>query len=165
MSEEQGTPQENPLDPIKSDISASEPVQTPPATPPPFQQFPPFGQFGNGMGQQNLPNATISLVLGILSIPACCCYGLGLVFGIVAWVLAGKDIKQYNLNPAAYSLSSLKNTRAGKNLWNYRRYFECAIYYSFGRNDYRFWMGGITRSGNNERIIERKRTSVNFYSG
>ncbi|WP_197413226.1 CCC motif membrane protein [Pedobacter sp. Leaf176] len=114
MSEEQGTPQENPLDPIKSDISASDPVQIPPATPPPFQQLPPFGQFGNGMGQQNLPNATISLVLGILSIPACCCYGLGLVFGIVAWVLAGKDIKQYNLNPAAYSLSSLKNTRAGK---------------------------------------------------
>ena len=114
MSEEQGTPQENPIEPIRNEIPSSEPLQTPPVTPPPFQQAPPFGQFGNGMGQQNLPNATIALVLGILSIPACCCYGLGLVFGIVAWVLAGKDIKQYNLNPSAYSLSSLKNTRAGK---------------------------------------------------
>ncbi|WP_200940354.1 CCC motif membrane protein [Pedobacter sp. Leaf194] len=114
MSEEQENPQQNPLEPIKSNIPPAEPVQTPPVTPPPFQQQPPFGQFGNGMGQQNLPNATVALILGILSIPACCCYGLGLVFGIVAWVLAGKDIKQYNLNPGAYSLSSLKNTKAGK---------------------------------------------------
>lgn len=113
MSEQQETPQENPFEPIKNDISPVEPVQTPPVTPPPFQQ-PPFGQFGGGMGQQNLPNATVALVLGILSIPACCCYGLGLVFGIIAWILAGKDIKQYNLNPGAYSLSSLKNTKAGK---------------------------------------------------
>ena len=113
MSEQQGTPQENPFEPIKNDISPVEPVQMPPVTPPPFQQ-PPFGQFGGGMGQQNLPNATVALVLGILSIPACCCYGLGLVFGIIAWILAGKDIKQYNLNPGAYSLSSLKNTKAGK---------------------------------------------------
>jgi len=113
MSEQQGTPQENPFEPIKNDISPVEPVHTPPVTPPPFQQ-PPFGQFGGGMGQQNLPNATVALVLGILSIPACCCYGLGLVFGIIAWILAGKDIKQYNLNPGAYSLSSLKNTKAGK---------------------------------------------------
>ena len=110
MSEEQENPQQNPLEPIKSNIPPAEPVHTPP----PFQQQPPFGQFGNGMGQQNLPNATVALILGILSIPACCCYGLGLVFGIVAWVLAGKDIKQYNLNPGAYSLSSLKNTKAGK---------------------------------------------------
>ena len=114
MSEEQENPQQNPLESIKSNIPPAEPVYTPPVTPPPFQQQPPFGQFGNGMGQQNLPNATVALILGILSIPACCCYGLGLVFGIVAWVLAGKDIKQYNLNPGAYSLSSLKNTKAGK---------------------------------------------------
>ena len=112
MSEEQGNPQENrPIEPIKNDIPPVEPVNT---TPPPFQQLPPFGQFGNGMGQQNLPNSTIALILGILSIPACCCYGLGLVFGIVAWVLAGKDIKLYNLNPSLYSLSSFKNTKAGK---------------------------------------------------
>lgn len=115
MSEEQGSPQENhPIESGNNEIPASVPPIIPPVTPPPFQQPPPFGQFGNGMGQQNLPNSTVALVLGILSIPACCCYGFGLIFGIIAWVLAGKDIKQYNLNPGAYSLSSFKNTKAGK---------------------------------------------------
>ncbi|PWS31134.1 hypothetical protein DF947_14395 [Pedobacter paludis] len=66
------------------------------------------------MAQPNLPNATIALILGILSIPACCCYGIGLIFGIIAWVLAGSDIKKYNLDPNAYSISSYKNTKAGK---------------------------------------------------
>ncbi|KIA91378.1 hypothetical protein OC25_22095 [Pedobacter kyungheensis] len=66
------------------------------------------------MGQQNLPNSTAALVLGILSIPGCCCYGLGLIFGIVAWVLAAGDIKKYRLNPNLYAISSYKNTKAGK---------------------------------------------------
>jgi len=114
MSEEQGTPQQNePIDLSKKDDLAKEPTYNSPGTPPPFQPAPPFQQFG-GYGQPNLPNATIALILGILSIPACCCYGLGLIFGIIAWVLAGSDIKKYNLNPNGYSISSYKNTKAGK---------------------------------------------------
>ncbi|GGI28833.1 CCC motif membrane protein [Pedobacter mendelii] len=106
MSEEQGTPQEN--QPI-------EPVNIPPVTPPPFQQQPPFGQFGGGMGYQNLPNSTIVLVLGILSIAFCCCYGiLGLVPAIIALVLSKKDKNLYLANPSIYSLSSYKNLNAGR---------------------------------------------------
>ncbi|MFC3560675.1 CCC motif membrane protein [Pedobacter jamesrossensis] len=112
MSEEQGHPSENqPIIPPNNDNSAFGPVNTPPLTPPPFQQAPGFNQFG---GPQNLPNSTVALILGIISIPACCCYGLGLIFGIIAWVLSAADIKKYNLNPANYSISSYKNTKAGK---------------------------------------------------
>ncbi|WP_199158096.1 CCC motif membrane protein [Pedobacter nototheniae] len=111
MSEEQ---ENQPIEPIRNESNAVEPISNGPGQPPPFQQPPPFGQFGGGMGQPNLPNATIALVLGILSIPGCCCYGIGLVFGIIAWVLSNGDIKKYNLNPNGYSLSSYKNTKAGK---------------------------------------------------
>ena len=56
------------------------------------------------MEQQKLPNATLILVFGILSIVTCCCYGiLGLIFGIVALVMAKKAIATYNLNPEIYS--------------------------------------------------------------
>jgi len=112
MSEEQGNPQENqPVNPVNNDVPAFGSVSQPPLTPPPFQQNPQFNQFG---GPQNLPNSTVALILGILSIPACCCYGLGLIFGIIAWVLSAADIKKYNLNPSNYSISSYKNTKAGK---------------------------------------------------
>lgn len=43
------------------------------------------------MEQQKLPNATLVLVMGILSIIGCCFYGLpGLIFGIVAIILEEK---------------------------------------------------------------------------
>lgn len=85
-------------------------------TPPPFQDPPPFNQFGGNFGgQQNLPNSTATLILGILSIPACCFYGvIGIVFGIIALVLGNGDIKKYNLNPNLYTIASLKNSKAGK---------------------------------------------------
>ncbi len=87
-----------------------------PPTPPPFQNPPPFNQFGGNFGgQQNLPNATATLILGILSIPACCFYGVfGVVFGIIAIVLANGDIKKYNLNPNQYTVASFKNIKTGK---------------------------------------------------
>ena len=45
------------------------------------------------MEKRNLPNGTAVLVLGILSIVTCCCYGfIGLTFGIIAVVLANKDL-------------------------------------------------------------------------
>lgn len=118
MSEEQENPQENqPLDSNKSERPGEEPKNPGYATPPPFQQPPPFGQFsgGMGMGQQNLPNATAALVLGIIALPACCLYGIfGLVFGTIAWILGAGDVKKYQLNPTMYTESSYKNAKAGK---------------------------------------------------
>lgn len=120
MSEEQETPQENkPIDLSKDknpEPAPFAPLGNGPVTPPPFQQPPPFGQFGGGgFGQQNLPNATASLVLGIIAIPACCFYGIfGLIFGVIAWILGAGDIKKYELNPSLYTESSYKNAKAGK---------------------------------------------------
>jgi heme/copper-type cytochrome/quinol oxidase subunit 2 len=65
------------------------------------------------MEQQKLPNSTLILVLGILSIPTCCCYGIiGLILGIVAIVLANKATKLYAENPEAYS--GFQNVKTGK---------------------------------------------------
>lgn len=114
MSEEQ---ENQPIDLSKKENPLQEPVSNGPVTPtpPPFQQQPPFGQFGGGFGQQNLPNATAALVLGIVAIPACCFYGIfGLVFGIIAWILGAGDVKKYQLNPSLYTESSYKNAKAGK---------------------------------------------------
>jgi hypothetical protein len=55
------------------------------------------------MERRELPNATAVLVLGILSILTCCCYGaVGLTLGIIALVLAKKDMKIYLENPELY---------------------------------------------------------------
>ena len=77
--------------------------------------FPP----GNGGGynglQQTLPNATIVLVLGILSIVTCCCYGvIGLILAIIALVLSAKDRTLYAMNMGAYTEASYKNLSAGR---------------------------------------------------
>ncbi len=65
--------------------------------------------------QQTLPNSTAVLVLGILSIAVCWCYGLfGLAMGIIALVLSSKAKTVYNNNPEAYTMSSLKNLNAGR---------------------------------------------------
>ncbi|WP_091520092.1 CCC motif membrane protein [Paenimyroides ummariense] len=59
----------------------------------------------------NLPNATAVLVLGILSILGCCCYGIvGLICGIIGMVLAKKDMALYQQNPSAYNNYSNLNT-------------------------------------------------------
>ena len=64
------------------------------------------------MEQRTLPNSTASLVLGILSIPTCFCYGLvGLILGIVAIVLGKKAKKLYAENPDAYT--GIGNAKAG----------------------------------------------------
>ncbi|MUH36291.1 DUF4190 domain-containing protein [Zobellia amurskyensis] len=65
------------------------------------------------MEQHKLPNATLILVFGILSIVTCCCYGiLGLIFGIVALVLANKATAIYQLNPENYT--DYGNVKTGK---------------------------------------------------
>jgi predicted RND superfamily exporter protein len=65
--------------------------------------------------QQPLPNATAVLVLGIISIIGCFCYGVvGLICGIIAIILASKSKKLYASNPNAYTAGSLKNVNAGR---------------------------------------------------
>ncbi len=65
--------------------------------------------------QQALPNATGVLVLGILSIVFCFCYGIiGITLGIIALIMGNKAIKLYLSAPETYSESSYKNVKAGK---------------------------------------------------
>jgi len=64
------------------------------------------------MEQQKLPNATLILVFGIVSIVTCCCYGLGIIFGIIALVMAGKATKVYMENPEIYT--GYQNVKTGK---------------------------------------------------
>lgn len=63
----------------------------------------------------NLPNATASLVLGIISILGAFCYGIvGLVCGIIGLVLANKDRRLYQAAPEFYSPSSFSASNAGR---------------------------------------------------
>ncbi len=63
------------------------------------------------MEKQTLPNSTVVLILGILSILTCCCYGvIGLILGILAIYLANKDLKLYQENPENYKGFSNLNT-------------------------------------------------------
>ncbi len=64
------------------------------------------------MEQQKLPNATLILVFGIISIVTCCCYGLGLIFGIIALVLSKKATAEYMANPELYT--GYGNVKTGK---------------------------------------------------
>lgn len=65
------------------------------------------------MEQQKLPNSTLILVFGILSIVTCCCYGVvGLILGIVTIILAKKATQVYAENPDLYS--GFQNVKTGK---------------------------------------------------
>jgi len=65
------------------------------------------------MEQQKAPNATLILVLGILSIPTCLCYGLlGIILGVIAIVLAINSAKEYSENPEIYT--DIQNVKVGK---------------------------------------------------
>ena len=65
------------------------------------------------MEKQPLPNSTAVLVLGILSIITCCCYGVvGLILGILAVYLANKDLLLYQANPENYT--GYSNLSTGK---------------------------------------------------
>ena len=56
------------------------------------------------MEKQQLPNSTAVLVLGILSILTCCCYGVpGIILAVIAIILAKKDLKLYKENPELYT--------------------------------------------------------------
>ena len=62
-----------------------------------------------------LPNATSSLVLGVLSISMCYCWGtVGLVLAIIGLSMSVKAVNLYNTNPGVYSEGSYKNANSGK---------------------------------------------------
>ena len=70
--------------------------------------------YGNQI-QQPVPNSTAVLVLGIVSIIGCFCYGVvGTICAIIAIILAGNGKKLYEQNTAAYTEASYKNLKAGK---------------------------------------------------
>ena len=65
------------------------------------------------MEKQTLPNSTLVLVMGILSILGCCCYGFpGIIFGIIALVAGKKATTIYNQDPDTYL--GFPNVKAGK---------------------------------------------------
>ena len=67
------------------------------------------------MEQKTLPNSTLILILGILSILFCCCYGIPALFsGGVTLFLASKATKLYNENPEMYT--GYSNVKTGKML-------------------------------------------------
>lgn len=65
------------------------------------------------MEKQQLPNSTLILVFGIISIVTCCCYGvIGLPLGIIALVMANKATALYASNPELYT--GFQNVKTGK---------------------------------------------------
>lgn len=65
------------------------------------------------MEKKNLPNSMLILVLGILSIVTCCCYGIpGLIIGVIAFILARNADKMYREDPDLYE--GYNNVKAGK---------------------------------------------------
>ena len=69
----------------------------------------------NPMMQVPLPNSTAVLVLGILSIVFCWCFGIvGLTLGIIALVLAKNSNKAYLEAPERFTEVSFKNMNAGR---------------------------------------------------
>ena len=63
------------------------------------------------MNKKQLPNATTVMVLGIISIVSSFCYGfVGIICGIIAIVLAKKDLKLYRENPEEYDGFNNLNT-------------------------------------------------------
>ncbi|MBZ9731023.1 DUF4190 domain-containing protein [Salegentibacter sp. JZCK2] len=65
------------------------------------------------MERQQLPNSTLILIFGILSIIGCCCYGiLGIIFGIITLVMAKRAEEIYNAEPELYT--GYQNVKTGK---------------------------------------------------
>lgn len=63
--------------------------------------------------RQQLPNSTLVLVFGILSIVGCCCWGIvGLIFGIIAVIMAKRATEIYNANPEMYI--GYQNVKSGR---------------------------------------------------
>ena len=62
---------------------------------------------------KQLPNATLTLVLGIVSILGSCCYGVvGIIAGIIALIASSKSNKLLKEDPNGYSDAG--NHKAGR---------------------------------------------------
>lgn len=79
------------------------------------------GGYNDHVGGNVLPNASASLVLGILSLVLslilwCMFYTeiIPLILGIIGLVLSNKDKRTYTAAPELYSRASLSNSNAGK---------------------------------------------------
>ncbi len=65
------------------------------------------------MEKQTLPNSTLILIFGILSLLGCCCTGfLGIIFGAIGIYMANKATTVYNENPQLYE--GYNNVKTGK---------------------------------------------------
>lgn len=64
---------------------------------------------------KRLNNAVATLVLGIIAIPACFCYGIiAIILGIVTLAISNKEWKAYKRNPGAYKTADANNMKAGR---------------------------------------------------
>ena len=64
------------------------------------------------MENRKLPNDVLIIILGILSIIACCFWGVGIILGLIAVYLASNAAKIYNENPSGYD--NYSNIKIGK---------------------------------------------------
>ena len=65
--------------------------------------------------QRDLPNATTILVLGILSLIFCWCYGfIGLILGIIAVTMSSNQRKLYLESPAEFTEDSFRTVNTGR---------------------------------------------------
>jgi hypothetical protein len=86
--------------------------QNPPFPPPPGNPYQQNPMGNNPMGmQQDVPNATVVLVMGICSIVICF---LGPILGTIGLVMSGAGKKAYEANPSMYKEASYKNLNAGR---------------------------------------------------
>lgn len=64
---------------------------------------------------RDLPNATAALVLGILAIAMCYCWGpICLIISIIGLIKGHQAVSLYKANPGIYSEGSYDNANAGK---------------------------------------------------
>ena len=96
-------------------VEGNQEVQPTETTPPVVQQSTAAEARVINQNQQPIPNSTGALVLGIISIATCWCYGIiGITLGIIGLVLANKGKRLYEENPDAYTEGSYKNLNAGR---------------------------------------------------
>jgi hypothetical protein len=63
-----------------------------------------------------LPNSSVILAFGIVSIVGCCCSDgiLGVIFGIITIVMSKSATNLYTSDPDKYTASSFQNVQTGK---------------------------------------------------
>jgi len=69
------------------------------------------------MPPQNLPNANLILILGVISLVISWWHLVslaGIILAIITLVMANKEKVLYEANPSSYAISSLNNVKAGR---------------------------------------------------